>query len=335
MNKKHSAKRIILTAVILLLAALLLVYVTLMFIIPAFETVDPTPVDGASDWMSGLDDSLYLSEVVLPGTHDSAADDVQLAFFSKCQDLSILEQLEAGFRYLDMRLELSGDSFKLMHGFASCKTSGWPLAGSLQLNAVLDQCYRFLDSHPTECILFSAKKEHGDATVEAFETQLDRLISEHSDRWLLTDHIPTVGEARGKLVLLRRYDDAASLGARSGIPFLWTDQNNRSDTELHADSFANGSYTLWVQDRFKYDTDDKWAAFTNALLVGKTSGSELSLHFLSTNGSPSFGHPYRYASQLNAKLLSDTPALSGWVIVDFGSSEIAERIYKTNFTQLR
>ena len=73
-----------------------------MYLIPAFETVDKTPVEGSADWMSRLSDEKLISEVVLPGTHDSATQYVQLAFFSKCQALSIKEQLEAGFRYLDV-----------------------------------------------------------------------------------------------------------------------------------------------------------------------------------------------------------------------------------------
>ena len=63
--------------------------------------------DRSADWMADLDDGLRLNEIVLPGTHDSATQYVQLAFFSKCQALSIGEQLEAGYRYLDIRLGLS------------------------------------------------------------------------------------------------------------------------------------------------------------------------------------------------------------------------------------
>lgn len=107
------------------------------------------------------------------------------------------------------------------------------------------------------------------------------------DAWLLTDHIPTVGEARGRLVLLRRYGDALGLGTESGLPMLWENQPENDDVSRNTAEENNGSYTLWVQDRFKYGNDDKWAAFMAGITAGKTGEDALSLNFLSTNGTAS------------------------------------------------
>ena len=41
--------------------------------------------------------------------------------------------------------------------------------------------------------------------------------------------MPTLGQARGKLVLLRRWEDEAGLGARAGLPLLWEDQKGHAD----------------------------------------------------------------------------------------------------------
>ena len=331
MKRKPSVGKVILFVCLGVLTALLLAFALLMYILPVFERVDPTPVDGSSEWMSRLDDGTPLRQVILPGTHDSASNDVQLAFFSKCQDLTIGEQLEAGYRYLDIRLELDGESFKLMHGFAACKMSGWPFSGTLRLDAVLDQCYRFLDSHPSECILFAVKKEHGDAPIDRFETVLNDTISKNASYWLLTDQLPTVGEARGKLVLLRRYSDPASLGEKSGISFQWASQDNRTNTSKHIVAEQNDAYTLWVQDRFKYDSQDKWSAFVNGLNDALANSADVAVHFLSTNGSPSYGHPYKYATVLNERLMTEDISLNGWIIVDFASANMAYRIYSQNF----
>ncbi|MBO4631594.1 MAG: phosphatidylinositol-specific phospholipase C domain-containing protein [Lentisphaeria bacterium] len=331
MKRKSSVGKVILFVCLGILAALLLAFILLMYLLPVFERVDPTPVDGSSAWMSRLDDNLPLSQIVLPGTHDSASNDVQLAFFSKCQDLTIEEQLEAGYRYLDIRLELDGETFKLMHGFTACKTSGWPFSGTLYLDTVLEQCYQFLDGHPSECILFAVKKEHGDASVETFETVLNDVISKNASYWLLTDQLPTVREARGKLVLLRRYSDPASLGEKSGISFQWASQDNRTDTSKHIVAEQNDAYTLWVQDRFKYDSQDKWSAFVNGLNDALANSADVAVHFLSTNGSSSYGHPYKYATILNEQLMTEDIAVNGWVIVDFASSNMAYRIYSQNF----
>jgi 1-phosphatidylinositol phosphodiesterase len=310
---------------------IVLAFGTMMYLIPAFENVDRTEIAGSSDWMAMLDDSRPLSEVVLPGTHDSATANVQLAYFSKCQALDIGGQLEAGFRYLDIRLGVSKDKLKLMHGFTNCTTSGWPWAGTLTFDSVLGQCYDFLSAHPTETIVLAVKHEHGSETAEQFEAILSAYISEKPEAWLLTDAIPTVGEARGKLVLLRHYEDPTQPDPTLGIKCFWKKQKGNDDVSLNAAVHDEGSYRLSVQDRYEYEADDKWNAFVSGLQAGETGADAVSIHFLSTKGKATFGHPFAYAKKLNERLLSCSDPLSGWIVVDFASAKLAQRIYMTNF----
>ena len=159
------AVRVLACMIAILLCALLV-----FFIIPLTEAEDTTSVDASADWMATLDDSLPLSEVILPGTHDSATKYVQFAFFSKCQAKDVGAQLDAGYRYLDIRLGIDGqEAPTLMHGFTSCKTGALPWSDTLYLDRVLEQCYAFLHEHPTETIVFAVKHEHGDASTEYFE----------------------------------------------------------------------------------------------------------------------------------------------------------------------
>ncbi|MBP5256713.1 MAG: phosphatidylinositol-specific phospholipase C domain-containing protein [Clostridia bacterium] len=336
-KKKKSFPGRFLGALLTVVFVLLAVFGVLMYLIPATETVDKTPVSGSADWMKDVDDGLYLSEVVLPGTHDSGSKNAQLAFFSKCQALTVGEQLEAGFRYLDIRLAVDGQGMKLMHGFTDCTDGEWPWSGKLTLENVLSQCYDFLKAHPTETVVFAVKKEHGDETEAYFAKLFEDIILENEDAWFLSGWVPKVGEVRGKLVLVRRYGPALGQGGTMlGLPLIWDDQGGRDDVSLHISSHTIANGTLWVQDRYKYDTDEKWAAFLNGLREGRTDlddGGNLSIHFLSTNGSPKFGHPYKYAKALNEKLMSSDAALRGWVITDFGSPRIAERIWRRNFAE--
>ena len=328
----HHGFRKFLKILLLLILALALA----AYIIPLTETVSESELRAADseNWMGKLDGGMPLSDLVIPGTHDSATQYVRLAFFFKCQAASIRQQLEAGYRYLDIRLELKEDRFRLIHGFASCGTGALPWADRLYLEDVLEQCYGFLEANPTETVLFAVKQEHGDASVAEFETALAAVVRQNPDRWLLTDRIPTLDEARGKLVLLRRYEDAAGLGAESGVPMLWPDQKGHEDVSRNLEMIDNGSYQLYVQDRFEYSAEDKWAAFT-AGLNGQPaqSGSALFLHFLSTRGSVSLlGHPYHFAKILNAKLAElPASALNGWIVVDFATAPLAEHIYSSNF----
>ena len=315
------------------IVGVILLAVAALLIIPLTETGDATPVEGSADWMADLADETPLSRVVIPGTHDSATQYCQLAFITKCQALSIAGQLDAGFRYLDIRLGDDGQgNLELYHGFTHAKTGVF--GGNLTLEAVLADCYAFLDAHPTETIIFCVKQEHGDASVAEFQRLLDAQVQAKAEKWLLTDTLPTVGEARGKLVLMRRYADEAGLGAVAGIPALWAGQGGHDNTSLHLMMEDNGSYTLFVQDRYEYGTQDKWNAFLGAMVTAAMGAEpgDVALHFLSTKGTMAQGHPYGFAKKLNAHLMAlDSDSLTGWIIVDFGSAPIAAHIYASNF----
>ena len=328
-KKKHVGRRVLAVLLVLILLA-----AAAFAGIPMLETVDVKTAEGSADWMAELDDGLRLNEIVLPGTHDSATQYVQLAFFSKCQALSVGEQLEAGFRYLDIRLGLAEDGFRLMHGFTNCKSGPLPWEKEvLSLNEVLDQCYAFLKAHPTEIVVFAVKQEHGDESVAEFETRLDEVLGQNEELWLLTDRLPTLGEARGKLVLLRRYEDEASLGAEAGIPLLWPNQSGHEDVSKHTEMTDNGSYKLWVQDRYEYGAEDKWTAFQSGLREPAIGADDLSIHFLSTKGTLPYGHPYYFANILNPRLLElPNQELRGWIIVDFADADLAAHIWSANFS---
>ena len=138
-------------------------------------------------------------------------------------------------------------------------------------------------------------------------------------------------ECRGKLVLMRSFEDAAGLGAASGISLRWDDQSAAENTALHMAAYNNGTYTLYVQDRSGYSDEEKWQAFTSGMAVGsrETSGGAISLNFLSSNGALYYGHPYSHASVLNAALRNRGENLGGWIIVDFGEPYLERMVYSS------
>ena len=333
-NTKKAPKkgiRLLLTVFGGILAVMLLA-VAALFVIPLTERVDATPVAGSADWMARLPDDVPLGELSIPGTHDAGTQYVQLGFFSKCQARSVGQQLEDGFRYLDIRLAISGDGLGLNHGFCQCRTGAAPWSGRLMLEDVLEDCYDFLSAHPTEAVIFAVKQEHGDESVAEFQRVLDRYIQEDVERWYLDSELPSLGEARGRLVLLRRYDDEAELGTNAGIAITWPNQNGYDDPAraFSSEGCSVGSLTLAVQDRYEYDEEEKWAAF-----CAETDDPDaVVLRFLSTKGHMTFGHPYRYAKELNPRLLvlCESQDISlGWTVIDFGNAQLASAIYEQNF----
>ena len=330
-RKRLSAGRIA-GRIALGLAGLIAAIILFLLIVPLTETDRSAAIAGSADWMTDIPDSARLNTLAIPGTHDSATTYCQLAYVTKCQFKTIAEQLEAGFRYLDIRLGADGEDLILMHGFTKCRTGAFFWNETLTLDTVLEDCYTFLKEHPTETILFSVKQEHGDESVKEFQGLLWRYLAAAPDYWLLTDSIPTLGEARGKLVLLRRYEDEAKLGKEAGISFLWDHQGGHDDVSLHTVSRFNETYTLWVQDRYEYDTEDKWFAFTSGIVASSTKDGAAAVQFLSTKGTFVQGHPYAFAKKLNARLAAATllPSDCGWIILDFGTAELAQKIYSMN-----
>ncbi|MDE6589016.1 MAG: phosphatidylinositol-specific phospholipase C domain-containing protein [Oscillospiraceae bacterium] len=300
--------------------------------LPLIERIDAAPVAGSADWMARLPDDVSLGGLSIPGSHDAGTQYVQLGFFSKCQARSVGQQLEDGFRYLDIRLAVSGDGLYLCHGFCECRTSAAPWSERLMLEDVLEDCYAFLSAHPTETVIFAVKQEYGDESVAEFQSILDRYIQVDKEHWYLGSELPSLGEARGRLILLRRYDDEVGLGVDAGIALIWPNQNGYDDPvrAFSTEGCFVGSRTLAVQDRYEYDEEEKWAAFR----AGADDPDAVVLRFLSTKGHMTFGHPYRYAKELNLRLLilcEDQDISLGWTVIDFGNAQLASAIYEQNF----
>ncbi len=287
-------------------------------------------------WMGEIDGSKSLSDINIPGTHDSATKYSQFSMITKCQFLSIKEQLENGFRMLDIRLEgiSKTNKLKLVHSIATCRKGLLPTSGTLYLDDVINDCLAFLDENPTETIIFCTKHDNGDMSIPDFQKLLDSYIQKNPDRWYTKNMIPTLDEVRGKLVLVRRHDDEAGLGERAGLGLSWADQGGKADGRSF-ESGTNPSVRIYVQDRYNYDTKDKYEAFKKSIFKSpaRNKTGVVNVSFLSTMGSGKLGHPRKYAVPLNKMFFAEELSESekyGWIFLDYGNAALAEKIFKTN-----
>ena len=152
-------------------------------------------------WMKHMDGLRLVSELTIPGTHDSATGSSgyreDASSWVTTQSLSVAEQLRVGVRFLDIRAQLSGNELILMHAVAKLGLTLW--------DVVLD-CRDFLRESPSECILFSLKKELEDErSVFSFEQAFCAILKKDCSIWFMENQLPTLDEVRGKLVLLRRF----------------------------------------------------------------------------------------------------------------------------------
>ncbi len=289
---------------------------------------------GAVDWMAKVDGSRKLSAVNLPGTHDSCAWNSDFAYFSQCQSADIATQLNMGIRYMDIRINLNDDETQLVmtHSIAVCREGSRPLGKVLTFEKVLSDCYVFLNAHPTETVVFCVKPEGEPSVCKAL---LFDAIAANKELWYTKNEIPTLDEARGKIVLASRFSGEG--GADEGLRFLWEEQDN---TDLMADPFSvspvNEVQSLYVQDRYCYGLEDKWQSIAYGLEEkAKTIdlNENVSLLFLSTKGTGKLGHPYKYAKEINPRLMEKTLNAGesyGWIIMDFARPELVKKIIETN-----
>lgn len=159
-------------------------------------------------WMGSIPSSLPLSALSIPGTHNSHTHYRALPSV-RCQIKSVKVQLENGIRFLDVRVQpshatdLRKKDLYLVHG-------GFPisLTGVKYFEPVLETCYAFLRENPSETILISLKREGvGSATDEHLAEILEKhYIDPQRSKWYTDTKIPYLGDVRGKLVLIRRYE---------------------------------------------------------------------------------------------------------------------------------
>lgn len=160
-----------------------------------------------SKWMQSLPNTLPLSAISLPGTHNSHTHYRALPSV-RCQTVDIATQLRNGIRFLDIRVQpasavdASKKDLYLVHGAFPVS-----LMGSKYLAPVLDVIYNYLSANPSETILVSLKREGiGSATDAQLATILEKhYISLNAEKWYINDQIPYLGDVRGRIVLVRRY----------------------------------------------------------------------------------------------------------------------------------
>lgn len=162
-------------------------------------------VDGPC-WMSHVDDDKYLDELSIPGTHDSSTcsvdnDTEPQTSLVKCQQDYIPTQLLEGIRYFDIRLG-KGDNPGIDHGmFYLRKKDG----NYLHLSDVIGYFKTFLNENPSEVLIMLASRGNDEATDESITTAFAKVMADNPDLFYTSSHVPTLGEVRGKIVLLRRF----------------------------------------------------------------------------------------------------------------------------------
>lgn len=282
----------------------------------SFESV------AANEWMKLVPDAVSTSQLSIPGSHETAALYEGWPGTAKCQKLTIAEQLNIGVRYLDVRCRHINNKFPVFHGFVSQRQT---------FSDVLTTCKSFLKNNPSETIFMVVKKEYSSRynTRKYYETFQDYLAKEPKDLFFLEDRIPTMGEVRGKIVLIRRFNSPIPMGIQADKGW-----NDNSSTLVTIDN-AQNNFILQDMYRFK-DNAKKWKLFLQQFQNCKedTNNTNLYLNNLSGYKPGIFGIPVITAvsNELNPKFKNylktlDKKVKMGIIGLDFIDHEVAKLIY--------
>lgn len=287
---------------------------------------DGKTYEGSATWMSRLGEGETLAEITIPGTHDTCAlyDFMGLSGTAAAQDLTLREQLDAGVRGIDIRIHKSGSSYQIHHG---------PAYQRMSLSDVLGICYDFLDTNPGETIIFLARAENG-STGADIVPGIEAEIAAAPERWISNDadfRTLTVGEARGKVVLLKRnFTDIISVNGTSYGLDLSTDS-----TAVDSGYRESGVY-------FKTeDPEENWLLASQRIdeAASATAIETLTTIWTSCYYSGQFGIPnIRLASSvINPLLLAKMQSLHaegrthlGIIMVDHVTRTLSNAIYSCN-----
>lgn len=165
-------------------------------------------------WMRDFHDQTSLAALSIPGTHNSPTYHWALPSV-RCQAVSPVEQLRNGVRFFDVRVQpgrpqdASDETLHLVHGAFPIS-----LTGSKSLRSLINDIDSFLTANPSETLIISIKREGiGKATDE----QLADIITTHYAKgWYTEPQVPTLGQVRGKVVLMRRFRLSERLKSEHG-----------------------------------------------------------------------------------------------------------------------
>ncbi|OHT13695.1 1-phosphatidylinositol phosphodiesterase [Tritrichomonas foetus] len=268
------------------------------------------------DWMANLDNSKRLSELSIPGTHETCAR--HGGALTECQSLSLMDQLKAGIRFIDIRCRHINDVFTIHHGkvYQQINFGG----------GVRDVCIEFLKENPTEFILMLVKPEHTekDCTRSFCET-MQTYINYNEDYFYLNEGNPKVEDVRGKIVLIRRFQsDINPMG--NDISFV--------DNAIFT---STTSIVARVQDCYHvntlFDREKKWGHVKQILEESREDKDKNTFYLNYGSGASSGCYPYSVAEYTTPKIGSylkeslEEKVHCGVLLVDFFEKYFDDLVY--------
>ena len=310
-----------------------------------------------TSWMHSIPDDAALTMLSIPGTHNSASVDGPVGL-AKTQDRGLADQLVAGIRFFDIRLAHAQDKLCVHHdvvcmekSYAEVLTVCADFLSKQPSETILlsisneDRMDRALGEFAPSRVLCKLSSIGDTApsgeNTRSFEDTFRALTWEHiKDAPLFynataaapgSDSLPphpaftsetTLGDVRGKIVLLRRFEGGQDMGFDASY---WP-ENER---------FRNAAAPFYdVEDRFQSPGEDNKFEFVVAHLEDARRGDpgDLYITFSSAVNLTAHGYAKAINPRLNAYLAGLPQGRVGIVVMDYFDQprELVSNVIKMN-----
>ena len=238
----------------------------------------PTPI---TDWLGMVKDDTKVCKLSIPGTHDTMTGMgfyqpvLKYAFNTTAisQVSTLEEQMACGLRFFDIRPVVSIDTLatdpaekqilRLSHGISEIDVT---------FEETIDLLQRYLKDHPSEFFIAKLQADNGMENQSNWAVLLNKVLSKQKyDGLFVEDWRPdiTVGEMRGKILWLSRYD-LRPLNDLFHYPIVycdWPDEDPDINEDLNPEAQrscamynmndATVKATLYKQDYYKTTTEKR------------------------------------------------------------------------------
>lgn len=303
----------------------------------------------ANEWMAGIPDEALLSSINIPATHDTGTagvveDLVPSVSITSCQNLYYDEQLNMGARSFDIRANATKDDasaadVKIVHGgeLWQCQEKN---GNDLTLQSILNTSLGFLEKHKSETVILTVKPDAG-STI-GLEHAVAEFIEKNKDKVYSGGDIPSMKEARGKIIFLRRFNLTknydSSVERAMGFNLTNWDDIKYKDYKYAYKLYDDGKNHVYIQDAYNTYGSEKWPYILETMK--QTTGQDTS-HPIEYNSwvfnytSCSRGAPLGLIQEINPRLFKDEDncidtRFLGTVMLNFIDEPMSRLIYETN-----
>ena len=244
--------------------------------------VIPNPLPVGNNWITPLANDILLSQLSIPGTHDAGAgEDVEVMIIDSAlgdwadvtmsigstQNRTIEQQWNMGIRAFDFRpaIDENTDELYIYHGVAK---------SSNKMSDVFDMLTKKLSDDPDELAVIIIRHENdvikligslaitGDKDTDAtnWKNKMNTLLSQYSSYIATYEPNMTVGDCRGKMLIIDRSNSLDNCVYLDGWKDLALGYPNADSKHT-----IGGSEPIWLQDYYSPISDEEKLNKINAI----------------------------------------------------------------------